>query len=197
MSRNNTKIFNMAITALLFAIVVILQTLGGSFKIGGTSFSFVLLPIVVGSLTMGAATGAFLGLVFGVITVISGITAQDYFTFVLIQAEPVFTIVICILKAVLAGAVPALVYKSLKNKNNTVAIFTAAASAPIVNTLVFIVGGLLFFGKALTEAGFLGSNSLIYFLVIGCAGINFIVELAINIIFAPALSRIINAFKSR
>lgn len=196
MSRNNTKIFNMTITALLFAIVIILQTVGGSFKIGGTSFSFVLLPIVVGSITMGAVTGGFLGLVFGVITVISGITAQDFFTFTLIQAEPVFTVLVCLVKAILAGVVPALVYKALKGKNSTVAIFLAAASAPIANTLVFIVGGLLFFGKALTDAGFLGTNSLLYFLVIGCAGINFVVELAINIIFAPAISRIINAFKS-
>ena len=196
MSRNNSKLFNMTITALLFAIVIILQTVGGSFKIGSTSFSFVLLPIVVGSITMGAATGGFLGLVFGVITVIAGITAQDFFTFTLIQAQPVFTVLVCLLKAVLAGVVPAFVYKALKEKNNTLAIFLASASAPIVNTLVFIVGGLLFFGDALTEAGFLGANTLLYFLVIGCAGINFIAELGINIIFAPAISRIINAFKS-
>ncbi|MBQ9975516.1 MAG: ECF transporter S component [Clostridia bacterium] len=192
----NDKIFKLVMTALLFAIIIVLQLIGGSVKIGGTSFSFVLLPIVVGALTLGPSIGAFLGLTFGVMTVLAGVTAQDFFTATLIQYEPVFTVLVCLVKATLAGYVPGIVWKALRNKNELVAVFLAAASAPVVNTGIFIAGGLLFFGEALTEAGFLGGQSLVYFLVIGCAGINFIAELAVNLLLAPAIHSLIRAFGS-
>ena len=192
----NDKIFKLVMTALLFAIIIVLQLIGGSVKIGGTSFSFVLLPIVVGALTLGPSIGAFLGLTFGVMTVLAGVTAQDFFTATLIQYEPVFTVLVCLVKATLAGYVPGIVWKALRNKNELVAVFLAAASAPVVTTGIFIAGGLLFFGEALTEAGFLGGQSLVYFLVIGCAGINFIAELAVNLLLAPAIHSLIRAFGS-
>lgn len=192
----NGKVFKVVMTGLLFAVIIVLQTFGSSVKIGGTSFSFVLLPIVVGALTLGPYIGAFLGLTFGVMTVLAGVTAQDFFTATLLQYEPVFTILVCILKATLAGYVPGVIWKVLKEKNELTAIFLASASAPIVNTGIFIIGGLLFFGDALTTAGFLGGDSLVYFLVIGCAGINFIAELGVNLLLAPAIHSIIRAFKN-
>lgn len=192
----NYKIFKLTMTAILFAVVIVLQLFGGSIKIGGTSFSFVLLPIVVGALTLGPHIGAFLGLSFGVMTVLAGVTGQDFFTATLIQYEPLFTVLVCIAKATLAGLIPGLIWNALKEKNKTVAVFLAAASAPIVNTGIFIGGGLLFFGDALTKAGFLGGDSLIYFLVIGCAGINFIAEFAVNLIFAPTIHRLIRYFEN-
>ena len=49
-----------------------------------------------------------------------------------------------------------------------------------------------------TLSGFLSSNgmdsSVIYFLVIGCAGVNFLVEFAINLVAAPALYRVSRIF---
>ncbi len=191
------KMFRLVMTALLLAIVVVLQLIGGYIKIAGTSISLVLIPIVVGSVTLGPSVGAFLGCAFGAMTIIAGITAQDFFTATLMQYEPVFTVLVCLVKATLAGLVPGIIFKSLSEKNKTAAILLASASAPIVNTGIFIIGGLLFFGDALEKAGFLGSDSLIYFLVIGCAGINFILEFAVNIIFTPAIQRIIKAFNKK
>lgn len=191
----NYKIFKLTMTAILFSVVVVLQLFGSSIKIGGTSFSFVLLPIVVGALALGPYIGAFLGLTFGVMTVLAGITGQDFFTATLIQYEPVFTILVCIVKATLAGFVPGLIRNCFKERNSVLGIFLASASAPIVNTGIFIAGGLLFFGDALTEAGFLGGDSLVYFLVIICAGINFIAELGVNLIFAPTIHRLIKVFE--
>ncbi len=195
--RQNDYVFKIVMTGILVAIIIVLQLIGGSVKIGGTSFSFVLLPIVVGALTLGPTIGAVLGLVFGAMTVISGVTGQDYFTSVLMNEEPAFTVIVCLLKAVAAGFVPGIIWKALKKKSEVVGVFIAAAAAPIANTAIFIIGGLLFFGDALTKAGFLGGDSLIYFLVIGCAGINFIVELGVNLVFAPAIHRIIDIFRKR
>ena len=38
-------------------------------------------------------------------------------------------------------------------------------------------------------------SSVMYFLIIGCAGVNFLVELAINLLFAPTIYRIIKVVK--
>ncbi len=189
------KTFHMVVTALLFAMIIFLQYFGGTIKIGGTSFSFVLLPIVVGAVCLGPVTGAFLGFAFAAMTILSGITQQDLFTAMLLDHEPVFTVLVCLLKGILAGYIPGVIWKLLKEKNETLAIFLASASAPVVNTGIFISGGLLFFGDALSEAGYLDGTSLIYFLVIGCAGINFIAEFGVNIILTPAIRRIITAFQ--
>ena len=35
-------------------------------------------------------------------------------------------------------------------------------------------------------------SSVLYFLIIGCAGINFIAEFALNLILAPALYRVLS-----
>jgi hypothetical protein len=99
------------------------------------------------------------------------------------------------LKAGAAGLVPGLVWKALKDKNETLAVFLASASAPITNTAIFIIGGLLFFKDAMIDAGFVGSEGVLYFLVVGCAGVNFIIELAANLVFAPAIHRIITAIR--
>ncbi len=177
--------------AVLLALVIVLQLIGGYLKIGATSFSLVLVPIVVGGLTLGAFWGGFLGYAFGLITLLFGITGADYFTAILFQEQPVFTVLLCLAKGTAAGVVPALLYGVLRKKNEYVAVFTAAASAPIVNTGLFILGALGLLGETITANFVAEGTTLVYFLFIGCAGINFLVELAINLVTAPAVHRLI------
>jgi hypothetical protein len=41
------------------------------------------------------------------------------------------------------------------------------------------------------ESNFVQEGSTVfYFLIIGCAGLNFIIELLINVVFAPALNKL-------
>ncbi len=177
--------------AVLLALVIVLQFIGGYLKIGATSFSLVLVPIVVGGLLFGAYAGAFLGFAFGFITLMFGITGADYFTAILFQEQPLFTALLCLVKGTAAGVVPALLYRVLRKKNEYVAVFTAAASAPIVNTGLFILGALGLLGKTITANFVAEGSTLLYFLFIGCAGVNFLVELAINLVTAPAVYRLI------
>lgn len=44
---------------------------------------------------------------------------------------------------------------------------------------------------------FAGGASVLYFLVIGCAGVNFLVEFAVNMILSPALWAVIRALERR
>ena len=183
----NNNILKLVETAMLMAVVIVLQLFASSITIGQVSFSFVLVPIVLGGILIGPASGAILGFTFGVITVIGGVMGTDLFTAALIGDHPVFTVFLCLAKATLAGLGSALLYRLLVNKNKLAATFVACASAPIINTGIFIIGAFLM-SKSIDSlfASAMGV-SVVYFVVILCAGVNFLVEFAVNIIFAPAL----------
>lgn len=207
MSTAKEKTLWLTRTAIFAAIVIIVQLAGGAVKVGPVSFSLVLVPIVVGGIISGPASGAILGLVFGVITLINGLTGVDPFTSILLNSGlkgAIITPLICLVKATAAGYFSALIYKLFKNsadkrsdtrKRDGMKIagtFAAAAAAPIINTGLFILG-------ALTLSDVLAANfvpegaTVIYFLVIGCAGINFIVEFFVNLVLAPGIYQIARA----
>ena len=199
--KNTDTTLRLVQLAILTAIIVVLQLAGTAVKLNifGTSISLVLVPIVLGAMLLGPKAGAFLGFVFGVITYLMGVFGADFFTFTLVQDHPVMTGVICIVKGTAAGLCAGLVYnaalKLLKGKT-LLATFLASATAPIVNTGLFILGAL--FVSDTLSANFVGEGeTVLYFLIVVCAGINFLLELAINLIAAPAIFRVYQAFAKR
>lgn len=191
----NSRTAYLTTLSVLLALVVGLQliwTLGGV-----TSFSVVLVPIVVGAILLGPAAGAILGYGFGVAVLILGITGRDFFTATLFQAQPVATSFLCLLKGTAAGVGAGLVYRLVEKKSGKrlIAAFAAAATAPILNTGLFILCAILLLkgtlAANLTNFGWSG-ESVLLFLIIGCAGINFLLELAVNLILAPAIHRIVS-----
>ena len=184
--------------AILTAVVIVFQMLGSFIHIGPTSVSLVLIPIVIGAIVLGPACGAFLGFVFGLITLIAGISGTDPFTNVLFTAQPFATSAICILKATLAGLGAGWVYKAVSGKNKLVASILAAASAPIINTGLFVLGGLFLVNKTLETNFVAGSGqTVVYFVIIGCAGLNFVAEFFVNLVVSPAINTIANAIHGK
>lgn len=185
---------NVTILGVLTAIIVVLQIFGSYFKIGTISLSFVLVPIVIGGILTGVIGGTILGFIFGVITLVMGVVGADQFTFILFSDHPFLTILTCVIKGSAAGFMSGFVYKLLKDKNLTLSTFAASAVAPIVNTGLFIVGA--FCMADTLNSNFVAENSnVVYFIFIGCAGINFLIELAINLVLAPSVYKIIKAVK--
>lgn len=182
---------NVAFFAVFLALVVVFQTCGGFIQIGGLSLSFVLVPIVLGGILLGWVAGGILGFAFGFIVLMYGVAGAEAFTAALLADSPFMTVMICLVKGIAAGIVPALLYKLIARRNTFVAALVAAISAPIMNTGLFIVGCLMING---TIAGFTANgtmNEIVYFLFIGCAGWNFIIEFSINLVLAPAIHRIV------
>ena len=194
--KRNTSILRLTQIALLTALIVVLQIVGAMLNrvipFLPFNLSFVLIPIVVGSLLLGVRSGALLGGIFGLIVVIQCATAIDPSGFILWGINPFFTILICMVKGIAAGAVPALVAKLFK-KQTYLSTTVAALCAPVVNTGLFCIGMLVLFHGTLVEWAS-GSNALL-FCITGLAGINFIIEFVINAIFAPAILRIVNTAK--
>lgn len=178
--------------ATLTAIVLILQLLGVGIKLPflATPVSLVLVPIVLGAIVLGKWAGAWLGFVFGMVVFITcGVMGQDpLFTGILFQNHPFLTFLTCTVKSTVAGFVAGWVYELLSRKNTLLATFVASALVPILNTLIFMLG--CFTMMDTFQENFLGGMNMLYFLVVVCAGVNFLFELAVNMIFAPAIHRI-------
>lgn len=195
-AKRKQAVLKMVQLALLTAIVLVLQFTGVAIRLpipGATNISLVLIPIALGAMLLGPAAGAFLGLVFGLVVYITGgVMHMDPFTAFLFDNNPIVTAGICIVKSTLAGFLGGWIYKLLKDKKNLLAVFLAAAIVPVINTAVFCLGCLTILG---TIEGFISTNGLgqtgLYFIFIGCAGLNFVFELAVNLIFSPAIERII------
>ena len=188
--------------AVLLALVIVLQSFGSYFVLPtGTPLSFVLVPIVLAGLLYGPVEGGLVGFAFGVVVVIQGLMGVDLFTEAMLAEQPIATIFLCLIKGTAAGVVAGCLYRIVRKKNRYVGVFTAAAAAPIVNTGLFILGALCFLQEAIRNTnasitGF-GGGSMIYYLVIVVAGINFLVEFAINLLLAPTLYRAANIIEGK
>ncbi len=181
---------NIAYFAVLLALVVVFQCLGGYIKIGATPLSFVLVPIVLGAILIGPIAGGLLGFAFGFIVLMYGVSGADAFTNILVVNHPILTALTCLIKGTAAGVVAGLLYRLIARKSTFAAVIVASASAPIVNTGLFILGALMMSGTI--SANFVAEDStLVYFLFIGCAGINFLIEFVIDIVLSPAIHRVV------
>ena len=172
---------------LFTAIVVVLQLVASTIKLGVFSITLVLAPMIVGAALYGIGAGAWLGLVFGVTVLISG----DAGTFLAIN--PIGTVVTVLAKGTLAGLAAASVYKLIEKKNSLVAVITAGVACPVVNTGIFLIGCCLFFMPTIREwATAAGVPNAGTFMVTSFVGLNFVIELAVNLVLSTTIVKIIN-----
>jgi len=177
--------------SILTALVVVLQVVATFIKPFGFSFTLALTPIVVGAALYGSKSGAWLGGVFGVVVLLMCIFGADAGGAILWNVNPAMTAVLCIVKGAAAGWVTGLVYNALNKKKMTARVISAAICTPIVNTGIFCLGMALFFHDKLVEWA-AGAN-LVYFVFIGLIGLNFLIEMVVNVALSPIIVRIIDA----
>ncbi len=187
LAKNRELTYKLVGTALLTAIVVVLQIVGGAIKIGTFSISLVLMPIVVGAALFGIWSGAWLGLVFGVMVMATG----DAALFLAVNVPG--TIITVMAKGILAGLAAGAVYKLLEKKNKYVATLLASIASPVVNTGVFLIGCAVFFMDTIKT--WAGDGPVFKYMIVGLVGFNFILELAINLVLNPVIVRIVDIGK--
>ena len=186
--------------AIFTAIVVVLQLIASFVKFGFFTPSLVLIPIVIGTAIYGIKAGAWLGFVFGVVVLIACITGADQGGYLMWGVNPAVTALICVGKGVACGALAGLTYQLLHHKNQILATVAAAVVCPVVNTGLFCLGAVAVFKPLLLEwaAGWAVQNgmeavSLVTYVFLGLIGINFLVELLINVVLSPVVVRILKA----
>ena len=182
-SQNTKALVGMGI---LTAIVIVLQFVASAIKFGPFSITLVLAPIIIGAALYGWKAGAWLGAVFGIMVLATG----DAAAFLAINAPG--TVITCILKGALAGLAAGIVYKLLAKKNQLAAVITAGIVCPVVNTGCFLLGCLLFFLDTVKEWGAgAGYENVGAYLLFGFVGLNFLVEMGINLVLSTAIVRIL------
>ena len=175
----------MAGIALLMAMIVVMQAIGGMIPpVGGFSISLVLIPIVLGAAIFGPKAGAILGGTFGIIVAINCITGADPGGAMVFQANPILCILVVLAKGILAGLASGAVYKVVKGFNSYLAMLLSAIVAPVVNTGVFIGCMYLFFIDVLAQ--WAGGGDILGYILTGLILANFVPELIINVVFSPA-----------
>lgn len=185
--RTTIKTERLVLVAILTAVVVVLQVMALVTRAVLPMFAInlVLIPIVIGAAIGGVGVGAWLGLVSAVAILITD--AAAFFAISIIG-----TILTVILKGVASGMAAAGVYKLLEKKNKYVAVLCAAVTCPVVNTGVFILGCLTFFMDTIRTWGeAAGIDNAFVFIIVGLIGINFIIELVLNVILSPVVLRLL------
>ena len=179
---DRNKTVRLATTGILTAIVVVFQFIGASIKFGTFSVSLVLIPIVIGAALGGKYVSTWLGFVFGVVVLLSGDAAA------FLPINPIGTVITVIVKGALAGFVGGIAFELLKKINTYFAVIVSAILIPLTNTGTFLIGCRLFFFDTIKEwaIGFGFENAFTY-MIVGLVGINFLFELAINIILSPSV----------
>ncbi|MBQ3375562.1 MAG: ECF transporter S component [Erysipelotrichaceae bacterium] len=196
MRNKNTKI--LVTTALLTAVIVVLQTVASGIRIGPFTPTLSLIPIIIGALLYGPLVGGFLGAVFGIIVIIGVLSGTEPMSTMMMQMNPVMTVGICLVKGILAGVVPALLYKALKDRNDLVATAVASIAAPVCNTGAFCLALVtVFLPVAEKFAGEYGFGDVAKFLLVGIIGGNFLFELALNAVLVPVVKRVLKPSTER
>ncbi len=193
MSNAKTNTYKLTGLGILTAIIIVLQVFTTFVRFGPFSITLALIPIVVGAAMYGKGAGAYLGAVFSVVVVIMCITGGDVGGAMVWAANPIMCVIMCMLKGTVAGFLAGWMYELIAPKNQLLGVIIAALVSPIANTGIFIIGMLLFFKDTL--AAWAGGSDLLTYIIMGLTGVNFLIELGVNLILSPIVVKIIEAVK--
>ena len=200
MKTNKEHIQRLVGTAILAAIVIVLQTFL-VIPLGPFTVTLTLVPIMLGAILFGPSAGAFLGGVFGITVSVQVVTgAAGIFSYMMFEQNPVLTIFICLLKGIVAGLVSGLIYKLFsKKEKKAIGTVLSAVACPICNTGIFAIALMVFYNSlTLNFATENTSYTNVYlFILFGMIGLNFVVEFVINVLLIPVILRIIHAVKTK
>lgn len=191
-SKQSGSIRRMTALAIFTAIIAVLQVLCTFVRFGPFSITLALAPIIVATALYGKGAGAYLGGVFGLVVLITGLLGWDGGTVMLLMGiSPLACILICIGKGIAAGFIAGLCYELIARKSDKAAVLVSGVVCPVVNTGLFIVGMLVFFFDTIN--GWAGGQNMLLYIIMGLTGVNFIVELGVNLLLATGITRIIRA----
>ena len=182
--------------ALLTAIVAVLQVVASFIKFGPFTITLALAPILIGAALYGPKAGAYLGGVFGLVVLIACILGWDPGGSTLWNANPFLTACICLVKGIAAGLAAGAVYRAVVGGSRAhgrmmTGSIVAGVVSPLVNTGLFVLALTLLFHDILVT--WAAGSELIYYIVFVLTGINFVLELVLNLVLSTVIVRVVGA----
>ena len=183
---------NIAYLAVLLALVIVLQLFASAVPMFGVTLNFSLIPIVLAGIFFGALGGGFMGLVSGLITFITtAVLGREPSTAFLFQVNPVVLTIVCIGKTTVAGIVAGLLYRPIAKKNSIVAAYTSSLLMPVINTGIYMLGMVIMKDDVASFLGVEATANVVFVTVFGLIWLNFVLEIAVSILFSPVVHRIV------
>lgn len=180
--------------SLLTALIVVLQLISYSVKIGTFSLTLTLVPLILGAALLGQNAGAALGAVFGAVTFICAGAGLDMGGNMLWNVSPWWLCAVCLVKGAAAGYVAGLLYRLVSPRHPFAAVVVAAVAAPIVNTGLFALAMLFIFRETLVL--WAAGTDILYYIIFGMLGINFVIEFSLNVLLSSVVSALLSVIKN-
>ena len=152
------KVLDMSLAGIFTAIIIAMSVVPflGYIPLGFMNATIIHVPVIIGAIILGPKYGAYLGLVFGVTslvkaTIAPGVTSFGY-------SGNMWSAVIAIVPRVCIGIVAYFVYKLIMKAahgikgSQTVALWVAGIAGAMTNTLLVMNGIYIFFGQSYAAA---------------------------------------------
>ncbi len=195
----NSKVLFLTQNALLTALVLLLAFVPqiGYIRIPGLAIqaTTVHIPVIIGSILLGYKSGAYLGAVFGLTSLINNTMAPALTSFCFSPFVEVgdgmggspLALVICFIPRILCGVVPYFVYKALKNKcGQKLSCLIGGVAGSLTNTILVMSMIYLFFGQSYAAARGIAYDAIIG-VILSVVSINGTIEAIIAALLASAV----------
>lgn len=190
MSNTSSKVREITLTAILAAIILLMAfTPLGYLRIGPVSITFLVIPVVIGGMTLGPVRGGFLGAVFGA-TSFAQCFMGDLFGAALVALSPLATAVACFVPRILIGVVAGVLFPALLkvSRSHVLAFVGTAVAGTLTNTILFVGMVVGFFRNS-----YFGGSPF-WTIFAGFFTVNVALELVVGVIVSAALSAVLNRF---
>lgn len=199
MNNTSTKTGKLVRLSVILAILLLLAfTPLGYLKVGAVEISFLMLPVVVGAITLGPLEGLILGAAFGITSFIQCLNGTSFFGATLLGIQPIYTFILCVIPRMLAGWLPGLVFKALRKIKATESVWSFLISCTlgaVLNTVFFIGFLLVLFGGTDYIQGF-GKN--VWAIIVALTGVNVIFEaIACAVLGTPITKALVRYLPTR
>ncbi len=188
-------ILNLTMLSMFAAIIAVMcfTPIGFIPTVAGFSITLMLIPVCLGAVCLGVWGGTFLGLLFGITSFIQAFglgVAPDGMAPTLFNENPLFYSIMCFVPRILAGLVPALIFKVFKNKNNF-SFILSSASAPIINTSLFLSMYIIFYKETV-----LGTAPVMTIFTTSLI-LNFSIELVTTLIAGAVINKALYSYTAK
>ncbi len=200
---HNHKTLGLVQLALLTALVVLLAFVPyiGYIRIPVLAIqaTTVHIPVIVGSILLGPKAGGFLGLVFGLTSLINNTTQPGLTSFCFspfiemgegLGGSPL-ALVVCFVPRILCGVVPWYVHKGVrqllkKDSHSKLGFLLAGVAGSMTNTILVMTMIYLFFGQAYAAARSMAAEAVLG-VIASVIAINGVIEALVAALIATAV----------